>query len=143
MLLDKLSLNALITLKNKLTKKKVLNVLEIIAVPEPPKSYRIAIGYTTECGKFHLVAKSNCVTTPAPNTDSFDHNWIDIADDFKKFYALSGGYSQTTTNELQEVFEDKLHRPMNQPEFVRLGNGINNQFQSFDCFARCWCWKLS
>ena len=103
-----------------------------VDVPEPPKSYRIAIGYTTECGKFHLVAKSNCVTTPAPNTDSFDHNWIDIADDFKKFYALSGGYSQTTTNELQEVFEDKLHRPMNQPEFVRLGNGINNQFQSFD-----------
>ena len=61
-----------------------------IDVPEPSMSYRIAIGYATDDGKFHLVAKSNCVTTPAPNTDSFDHNWADIADDFKKFYALSG-----------------------------------------------------
>lgn len=103
-----------------------------IDVPEPSKSYRIAIGYATEGGKFHLVAKSNCVTTPAPNTDSFDHNWADIADDFKKFYALSGGYAKTTTNDLQQVFEEKLRRPMNQPEFVRLGNGVNNGFHCFD-----------
>ncbi len=103
-----------------------------IDVAEPPQSYRIAIGYATEDGKFHLVAKSNAVTTPAPNTDSFDHNWADIADDFKKFYALSGGYAKTTTNDLQQVFEEKLNRPMNQPEFVRLGNGIHSGFPSFD-----------
>ena len=103
-----------------------------IDVSEPPQSNRIAIGYATEDGKFHLIAKSNEVTTPAPNTDSFDHNWADIADDFKKFYALSGGYAKTTTNDLQQVFEEKLNRPMNQPEFVRLGNGIQSGFPSFD-----------
>ncbi len=103
-----------------------------IDVSEPAKSYRVAIGYATDCGKFHLVAKSNSITTPSPNADSFDHNWVDIADNFKKFYAMSGGYTKTTTNDLQQVFEEKLNRPMNQPEFVRLGNGINNEFHCFD-----------
>ena len=102
-----------------------------VDVADPPKSYRVALGYATESGKFYLIAKSNLVTTPTPDHDAFDHNWMDIQSDYKKYYAMSGGYSGSEGNnephgELQSIFEEKLRRPMNIPAFVRLGSGINN-----------------
>ena len=105
-----------------------------IDVPDPPKSYRVALGYATASGKFHLIAKSNLVTTPTPDHGAFDLNWSDIQSDYKRVYAMSGGYSNMdeTGNQLQLVFEEKLRRPMNVPAFVEMGNGINNDNQSFD-----------
>lgn len=98
-----------------------------IDVPEAQKQYRVALGYLTTCGKFHLIAKSNTVCPPAPNSESaFDHNWADITEDFKKYYAASGGYENNSFNELQNVFEEKLRRPMHQAAFVRLGSGVAN-----------------
>jgi hypothetical protein len=102
-------------------------------VLDPPKTFRVALGYATSSGRFHLIAKSNKVTTPAPNNnDSFDHNWADITENYKKFYALSGGYSDDASPELQSVFEEKLRRPMNVPAFVRFGSGINHDPHDFD-----------
>lgn len=97
-----------------------------IDVTDPPKTFRVAIGYAAENGKFHLIAKSNAVTTPAPSTGGFDLNWTDISDDYQKYYGLSGGYGQQRQDDLQDVFEEKLRRPMNQPEFVRMGNGVGD-----------------
>ena len=98
-----------------------------IDVPETQKQYRVALGYLTTCGKFHLIAKSNTVCPPPPNSESaFDHNWADITEDFKKYYAASGGYETNSVGELQNVFEDKLRRPMHQAAFVRLGSGVAN-----------------
>ena len=106
-----------------------------IDVSEPAKSYRIALGYATSGGKFFLVAKSNTVTTPSPNHDSFDLNWSDIQTDHKKFYALSGGYGNEqgpANSELQNVFEEKMRRPMNVPTFVQMGSGIGGYHAEFD-----------
>lgn len=107
-----------------------------IDVPDPPSSYRLALGYATASGKFHLIAKSNLVTTPTPDHEAFDHNWVDIQSEHKRFYAMSGGYSDAQrhepTGELKAVFEEKLRRPMNVPAFVRMGNGINNDNMEFD-----------
>ena len=107
-----------------------------IDVPAPPKSYRIALGYASANDKFYLIAKSNLVSMPTPDQESFDHNWTDINGDYKKYYALSGGYSSydegETETELQAVFEEKLRRPMNAPAFVRLGSGICNDPAMFD-----------
>ncbi len=98
-----------------------------IDVTDPPNSFRIALGYATSDGRFHLITKSNCVSTTAPSYDSSDDNWVDIKGDYEKYYAMSGGYdSSPHSNELQFVFENKIRRPINAPTFVRLGSGIGS-----------------
>lgn len=79
----------------------------------PPKSYRVAIGYAAPNGRFYMIAKSNKVTTPVPSGHRGAGNWADIAQDCENFFALSGGYTaDNDARELQEVFEEKLRRPM-------------------------------
>ena len=77
--------------------------------------YRAAIGYVTEAGKFHMLAKSNDVSVPLPaSNEAFDINWADIANNFEKIYSQScppNGESDVNS-ELKEVFEEKLRRPM-------------------------------
>jgi hypothetical protein len=95
-----------------------------IDVAEPPRTCRIGIGYLLPDDKFYLIAKSNKVTTPIPNaSEAIDHNWTDIAMNHQKFFALSGGYSEETGNdELREVFEEKLRRPMSKPMFAQISS---------------------
>lgn len=82
-------------------------------VENPPATYRVAIGYRAG-EQFYCLARSNMVTTPSPDAaDELDHNWDDVARNFDKIYALSGGYDEETpTGELQELFEERLRRPM-------------------------------
>ena len=88
-----------------------------IDVHNPPCSYRIEIGYLAPDRQFYVLARSNTVTTPAPvNNGLPDSNWSDIADDYEKVYAMSGGYSGNNgTGDLQEMFEERLSRPMQPP----------------------------
>jgi hypothetical protein len=85
-----------------------------IHVTDPPRSYRIEIGYLGRSGKFFSLARSNVVTTPRPgSSDALDENWADVARNFEKIYAMSGGYSsEVAASELQELFEERLRRPM-------------------------------
>ena len=91
-----------------------------VDAPNPPHSYRVDIGYRAGNGKFFVIARSNSVTTPAPgSSDSIDKNWTDIAENYEKVYALSGGYSEEHfSGDLQELFEERLKRPM--------GNGTSS-----------------
>jgi hypothetical protein len=91
-----------------------------VDAPNPPHSYRVDIGYRSANGKFFVIARSNSVTTPAPgSSDSIDKNWTDIAQNYEKVYALSGGYSdEHFSGDLQELFEERLKRPM--------GNGTSS-----------------
>ncbi len=104
-----------------------------IDVPDPPKTYRIGIGYRLPDERFYLIAKSNKVTTPIPNaSDSVDHNWTDIAMNHQKFFALSGGYTDETGNsDLRDVFEDKLRRPMNRPLFAQISANTLGGYSGF------------
>jgi hypothetical protein len=98
-----------------------------IDVPDPPKGYRVEIGYLSSVGKFHSIARSNVVTTPKPgSSDSLDKNWSDVAENCEKIFALSGGYSNENarnTDEIQELFEERLRRPMGSPMESRYGSG--------------------
>ena len=105
-----------------------------IDVMDPPKTYRVALGYKTAADRFHLIAKSNKITTPIPSTcEAVDNHWTDIADNYQKFYAMSGGYSENgAKEELKEVFEQQLRRPMTTPSFAQFGGAQGNgQF----CFS--------
>ncbi len=83
-------------------------------VYNPPKHYQLDIGYTAPGGRFFCLARSNVVSTPpATAGEAFDKNWADVAKDFDRIFALSGGYSeQETSGDLKEVFEERLQRPV-------------------------------
>lgn len=98
-----------------------------IDVKDPPKNFRVEIGYLAgTTGRFHSLGRSNLVTTPkASASGAIDQNWADIAANFDKVYAMSGGYAEVGDNtELRELFEERLRRPMGSPMVTRFGNGV-------------------
>lgn len=97
-----------------------------IDVKDPPHSYRLDIGYLAPSGKFFVLARSNVVTTPkAAASDAVDENWSEVAQDFDKIYAMSGGYAaQGASTELQELFEERLRRPMGSPLVTQYSAGV-------------------
>jgi hypothetical protein len=97
-----------------------------IDVNNPPRSYRVDIGYLARSGSFYVLARSNVVNTPrAGVSDVIDENWADI--DPKKadrIYAMSGGFDPTASSlELKELFEERLRRPLGSPSITSFGSG--------------------
>jgi hypothetical protein len=97
-----------------------------IDVANPPRSYRVDIGYLSKRGQFYALARSNVVTTPrAGLSDVIDENWADI--DPKKadrIFAMSGGFDPTASSlELKQLFEERLRRPMGSPAVTSFGSG--------------------
>src|SRR6267142_4630243 len=97
-----------------------------IDVGNPPRSYRVDIGYLSKSGRFYVLARSNVVSTPrAGVSDIIDENWADI--DQKKadrIYAMSGGFDPTASSlELRQLFEERLRRPMGSPAVTSFGSG--------------------
>lgn len=98
-----------------------------IDVQDPPQTYRVDIGYLATNGRYFVLARSNVVSTPrAGASDELDNNWQAVAENFDKIYAMSGGYSPEGPNpELQELFEERLRRPMGSPMVTRFGAGVD------------------
>jgi len=97
-----------------------------IEVGNPPKSFRVDIGYLSPRGRFYVLARSNVVSTPrAGVSDIIDENWSDI--DQKKadrIYAMSGGFDPTASSlELKQLFEERLRRPLGSPAVTSMGSG--------------------
>ncbi len=93
-----------------------------IDVADPPKTYRMEIGYLAANGRFFSLARSNTVSTPAQaSSEKLDNHWTDVVENCDKIYAMSGGYSsEVNSNELQEVLEERLRRPM--------GGSVNHRY---------------
>ena len=98
-------------------------------VQKPPCSYRLEIGYLSPNGPFYCLARSNTVSTPPAGTsDAVDKNWADVAEQADRIFAMSGGYSADgASNELQELLEERLNRPLGSPMKTRYGNGTAGQ----------------
>lgn len=95
-----------------------------IDLPETGKSHRLDIGYQASDGSFQTITRSNVVTTPSAAVRDADENWIDVAENFDRIYALSGGYSpEGGSQELRELLEERLRRPMGSPVGARYGAG--------------------
>jgi hypothetical protein len=97
-----------------------------IDVNNPPRSYRVDIGYLARSGRFYVLARSNVVCTPrAGVSDVIDENWADI--DSKKadrIYAMSAGFDPTASSlELKQLFEERLRRPLGSPAVTSFGSG--------------------
>ncbi len=98
-----------------------------VPVENPPGAFRVEIGYLADGGKFFSLARSNQVTTPEPDCgDSGDANWSDVVANCERVYALSGGHtSDGSSNEVRELFEQRLKRPMGTPTESRYGVGAD------------------
>ncbi len=91
-----------------------------IDVMEPPRSYRIDIGYYSRQGRFYVLARSNVVTTPkAGVTDPLDENWIDVQKQIDRIETpasvgsgTNGHHHTNTALDLRDLFEERLRRPM-------------------------------
>jgi hypothetical protein len=97
-----------------------------IDVANPPRSFRVDIGYLARNGQFYVLARSNVVTTPrAGVSDVIDENWADIdAKQADRIYAMSGGFDPTASSlELKQLFEERLRRPMGSPAVTSFGSG--------------------
>ncbi|HAY82742.1 MAG TPA: DUF4912 domain-containing protein [Planctomycetaceae bacterium] len=108
-----------------------------IDVNDPPKSYRVLLGYKAANGKFHALSRSNAVTTPKPGScDAIDENWSDVAEDYDRVFAMSGGYEEeNAASDLRELFEERLRRPMGEPMVTRFGNGAERALGQGSNFA--------
>ncbi len=96
-----------------------------IETEDPPKGFRLDIGYLGANGKFFCLARSNTVCTPKPGSkDAIDENWSDVAANYEKIYAMSGGYDdEHGARDLRELFEERLRRPMGSPVVTQFGVG--------------------
>lgn len=96
-----------------------------IDVINPPRSYRIDVGYLARRGRFFVLARSNVVTTPRVGVaDILDENWAGVQDQAQKIYHQSGGASGTAgSQDLRELFEERLRRPMHGLSLQGLGTG--------------------
>jgi hypothetical protein len=90
-----------------------------IEVSQPPKSYRVDIGYLSRRGQFYVLARSNVVTTPkAGVSDAIDENWSETdAKQADRLYAMSSGFEQSAgdTRALKEFLEERFRRPLHTP----------------------------
>jgi uncharacterized protein len=96
-----------------------------IDVTNPPQSFRAEVGFLGSNGRFYSLARSNTVTTPVPGaSEGIDGHWKDVAEDYERIYAMSGGYNEERTSaDLQDLFEERLQRPMGSPVGSRFGVG--------------------
>ncbi len=97
-----------------------------IDVSNPPRSFRVDIGYLARSGKFYVLARSNVVTTPrAGVSDVIDENWADLdARKADRIYAMSGGFDPTASSlELRQLFDERLRRPLGSPAVTSFGSG--------------------
>jgi hypothetical protein len=97
-----------------------------IDVGNPPRSFRVDIGYLSRSGRFYVLARSNVVCTPrAGVSDVLDENWSDIdVGKAERIYAMSGGFDPTASSlELKQLFEERLRRPLGSPAITSFGSG--------------------
>jgi uncharacterized protein len=101
-----------------------------IEVQQPPKSYRIDVGYLSRRGQFYVLTRSNVVTTPRANvSDTIDENWSDIdAKSADRLFAMSSGFDPQQvmaggSAELRQLLEEKLRRPLSSPALSSFGSG--------------------
>jgi hypothetical protein len=87
-----------------------------IQVDQPPRSYRVDIGYLSRRGQFFQICRSDIVTTPkAGVSEVVESNWSPDEKQPERISAVSGGFdpnSGTSSLELKRFFEERFRRPL-------------------------------
>jgi hypothetical protein len=85
-----------------------------IDVVDPPRSYRVDVGYVSRRGKFYVLARSNIVTTPkAGATDALEENWANVQQQFERVQNPSTINAKSSASvDLNDLFDERLRRPL-------------------------------
>jgi hypothetical protein len=95
-----------------------------IHVPQPPRQYRVDVGYLSRRGDFFVLARSNVVTPPkAGSSEALDAGWEKDPKKAERILAMSTGFESSTHPELKAVFEERLRRPLGAPKETAFGTG--------------------
>ncbi len=97
-----------------------------VDVQNPPRSYRVDLGFLAKSGRFYVSARSNVVTTPRPGvSDKIDENYAEVQRKFDKIYAMSAGFDPLvgSSADIKQMFEERLKRPLASPTVPGLGSG--------------------
>jgi hypothetical protein len=95
-----------------------------INVPQPPRQYRVDIGYISKRGDFFVLARSNVVTPPkAGSSEALDAGWEKDPKKAERILAMSTGFESSMHPELKAVFEERLKRPLGAPKETAFGTG--------------------
>jgi hypothetical protein len=95
-----------------------------IHVPQPPRQYRVDIGYLSRRGDFFVLARSNVVTPPkAGSSESLDAGWEKDPKKAERILAMSTGFESATHPELKALFEERFRRPLGAPKESAFGTG--------------------
>ncbi|MFO0892235.1 MAG: DUF4912 domain-containing protein [Isosphaeraceae bacterium] len=97
-----------------------------IDVLEPPRSFRIDIGYLSRRGRFYVLARSNIVTTPkAGVSDALEENWTDVQHQFERVQNPStiGNARPNSSLDLRDLFEQTLRHPLSSVSLQNLSVG--------------------
>jgi hypothetical protein len=99
-----------------------------LEVANPPRSYRVDVGYLSKRGQFFVLARSNVVSTPkAGQSDQLDESFSDLdASTADRIISMSAGFDSThasNTMEMRELLEERLRRPLGEPAVTGFGSG--------------------
>jgi len=95
-----------------------------INVSQPPRQYRVDIGYLSRRGDFFVLARSNVVTPPkAGSSEALDAGWEKDPKKAERIMAMSTGFESSTHPELKAVYEERLRRPLGAPKETAFGTG--------------------
>jgi hypothetical protein len=94
-------------------------------VLDPPRSFRVDIGYLSKRGKFFVLARSNVVTTPKAGASDMLEQHVTAADDHvQRMSHQSGSHGPAAPmDDLRDLFEERLRRPMHGFSLQTLGTG--------------------
>lgn len=97
-----------------------------IDVIDPPRAYRVDIGYLSKRGKFYVLARSNVVTTPkAGIADLLDGNASTVQQQFDSVQTPTntGQNSVNWSTDLRDLFQERLRRPLSSPSLRNPASG--------------------
>jgi hypothetical protein len=95
-----------------------------IHVPQPPRQYRVDIGYLSRRGDFFVLARSNVVTPPkAGSSESLDAGWEKDPKKAERILAMSTGFESASHPELKALYEERFRRPLGAPKETSFGTG--------------------
>jgi hypothetical protein len=91
-------------------------------VPQPPRSFRVDIGYLSRRGQFYVIARSNVVTPPrAGATETVDESWaadVAKAGGADRVLAMATGFeSAGGPSQLKEFLDDQMKKPTKEGSF--------------------------
>jgi hypothetical protein len=93
-------------------------------VPQPPRQYRVDVGYKSRRGDFFVLARSNVVTPPkAGASDALDTPFALDPKQAERTLARSTGFESAGSPELREFFEERLKRSLGAPRETAFGTG--------------------